>query len=84
MENEKFLRLFGKTMENIKIERHNDNYFCVTADTKRFGKNAVMFQGTFEECKRYIKKHGIKLSNCANYNSFSHGYIKKWIRGGTK
>lgn len=69
-------------MKNIMIEKVNNGcieYYCVVADTKRFGKSAVMFQGTLLECKNYIKKFGIKLYECKNYNSFSHSYIKKWV-----
>lgn len=44
-------------MENIRIEVKADNYIVVTADTKRFGNNEVMFEGnTFDQCFDYIKR----------------------------
>lgn len=44
-------------MENIRIEVKADNYIVVTADTKRFGNNEVMFEGnTFDQCFNYIKR----------------------------
>ena len=76
--NKQLKLLFGKCMKNVTIEKTYSSY-CVSADTKKFGEHVIMYEGTLEECKRYIKSHGIKLSNCKNYNSFSHGYIKKWI-----
>ena len=48
-------------MENIRIlAEYNKNtggaYIVVKADTERFGKNEVMFQGnTFDQCFDYIK-----------------------------
>ena len=60
-------------MKNVTIEKVNNGfieYYCVVADTKRFGEGEVMFQGRLEECKKYIKSFGIKLSECKNYNSF--------------
>ena len=68
-------------MKNVTIEKVNNGcieYYCVVGDTKRFGEGAVMFQGRLEECKKYIKSFGIKLSECKNYNSFSHNYVKSW------
>lgn len=52
-------------MENISIEVIRDNYIIVKADTKRFGKNEVMFEGnTFDQCFDYIKRElGIETIN---------------------
>lgn len=81
------LKLEGKTMTNVAIEKvknHVVDFYCVIADTKRFGKGAVMYQGTLEGCKKYIKDRGIKLSDCENYNSFSHNKIRDWYRCNAK
>lgn len=44
-------------MENIRIQVLRDDYMVVTADTERFGKGEVMFEGnTFEQCFGYIKR----------------------------
>ena len=44
-------------MKNITVEVVGDNYIVVKADTKRFGKNEVMFEGnTFDQCFEYIKR----------------------------
>lgn len=44
-------------MKNIRIEVKAENYITVTADTKRFGKDEVMFEGnTFRQCFDYIKR----------------------------
>lgn len=44
-------------MKNITITVERDNYIVVTADTERFGKNEVMFEGnTFNQCFDYIKR----------------------------
>lgn len=67
-------------MENIRIERVNNGiiiYFTVVADSERFGKDEIMYEGTLEECKRYIKGAGHRLMNCVNYNSFCHNLIRK-------
>ena len=44
-------------MDNIQIEVRSENYIVVLADTERFGKGEVMFEGnTFDQCFDYIKK----------------------------
>lgn len=44
-------------MKNIRIEWQRPDYIVVKADTIRFGKNEVMFEGnTFEDCFEYIKR----------------------------
>ena len=44
-------------MKNIRIVVKGDNYIVVIADTNRFGKNEVMFEGnTFNQCFDYIKR----------------------------
>lgn len=43
-------------MKNITIERTNNNTYVVYADTERFGKHEIMFEGiSEEECKAFIK-----------------------------
>lgn len=45
-------------MKNIQIIQTRPEIFngwVVKADTKRFGENAVMFEGSYEECWKYIK-----------------------------
>ena len=43
-------------MENIQIVVKNDS-IVVIADTKRFGKGAIMFEGhSFMECCDYIRR----------------------------
>lgn len=32
-------------MRNIKITKERENYYVVRATTRRFGKNAIMFEG---------------------------------------
>ena len=42
---------------NFRIEALRDNYMIVKADSERFGKQEVMFEGnTFTQCFDYIKK----------------------------
>ena len=44
-------------MKNIKIVVKRNNYIVVIADTFRFGKNEVMFEGnTFNQCFDYVKR----------------------------
>lgn len=43
-------------MTNVRIFRVRDdikNGWVVIADTKRFGKDAVMFEGSYDDCIRY-------------------------------
>ena len=42
-------------MTNIRIEGE-ETYWKVIADTKRFGKNEIMFEGTFDNCFDYVKR----------------------------
>lgn len=63
-------------MKNIRIEVMRDNYITVTADTKRFGENEVMFEGnTFEQCFEYIKRElgveRLRLSTCLIYAPYT-------------
>lgn len=45
-------------MKNIEIEVTDNHTIVVFADTKRFGKHQIMFEGiTFDECFDYIRKH---------------------------
>lgn len=53
-------------MENIIIEHTKNNYWIVKADTERFGKNEVLFEGiNFNECLNYIWKN----NGCCNYTA---------------
>lgn len=67
-------------MKNIRIERINNGvitYFTVVADSERFGKDEIMYEGTLEGCKKYIKDAGYRLADCVNYNSFCHNIVRK-------
>ena len=47
-------------MKNIKINQVNANIqngWVVNADTKRFGTDAIMFEGNFDECMEYIQEY---------------------------
>ena len=55
-------------MENIRIKSQGRasyvngrkyEYFDVIADSERFGKNAIMCQGTFADCLRYLSENDI-------------------------
>lgn len=43
-------------MDNINIAMIRPNYWVVKADTKRFGTQAIMFEGTYDECVRYLDR----------------------------
>ena len=44
-------------MSNIRIIAHDSMHIEVIADSKRFGKDTIMFQsGSFRECFDYIKR----------------------------
>lgn len=46
-------------MMNFRIEQINKgirNGWVVKADTKRFGENQIMFDGSYEECWEYIER----------------------------
>lgn len=65
-------------MKNVRIESQdrfcfvggrNYEYFDVIADSERFGKNAIMCQGTFAECIAYLERCGVDyLSECIKRN----------------
>jgi len=43
-------------MKNIIIKEIKSNYYVVLADTERFGKQEIMFEGmSFDECTEWIK-----------------------------
>lgn len=55
-------------MENIRINpqgracyvgNRRFEFFDVVADSERFGKNAIMCQGTFSDCLAYLGRCGI-------------------------
>ena len=44
-------------MNNIRIQMVNENYIVVIADSERFGRNEVMYEGNcFDECLDYCKR----------------------------
>ena len=44
-------------MKNFRIEALRNNYMVVKADSERFGKQEIMFEGnTFNQCFEYIKR----------------------------
>ena len=45
-------------MKNIKIIRVRKGYWIVKADTKRFGKQEILFEGIRRpECRAFVKKY---------------------------
>lgn len=51
-------------MENAKITNlwygnRIKTHFIVIADTNRFGKNEIMYEGTLAGCVAYLHQHGI-------------------------
>ena len=65
-------------MENVRITSQHRccyvgnrkvEYFDVIADTKRFGKNEIMFQGSWKECLAYLEENGIDyVGECLKRN----------------
>lgn len=65
-------------MKNVRIESQGRfcvvgsrkyEYYNVIADSERFGKNAIMCQGTWADCLRYLEEHGIDyISECMKRN----------------
>lgn len=46
-------------MENIRlVQTRRDilNGWVVIADTKRFGKDAILFEGSYEQCGKWLDK----------------------------
>jgi len=49
-------------MKNIKIEQCTkdvngfENGWVVIADTERFGRDEIMFEGSYDECWSYLKR----------------------------
>lgn len=63
-------------MKNIRIEYVRENYIVVKADTERFGKNEVMFEGNtfnqcFEYCKRELGKDKLCLSSSILFEAYT-------------
>lgn len=57
-------------MKNIQIVQTRPeitNGWVVKADTKRFGENEIMFEGSYEECWKYIKQ----IADLVNWISVS-------------
>lgn len=65
-------------MENIRIKAQGRScyvsgrtyeFFDVIADSERFGKNAIMCQGTFADCIAYLERAGVDyLAECVKRN----------------
>ena len=65
-------------MENIRIKAQGRScyvnnrrydFFDVVADSERFGKNAIMCQGTWADCLRYLDERGIDYTaECVKRN----------------
>ena len=65
-------------MNNIRIKSQGRfcvvgnrkyEYFDVIADSERFGKNAIMCQGTWADCLRYLEENGADyLRECMKRN----------------
>ena len=63
-------------MSNFRIVTKGDNYIIVIADSKRFGKNEVVFEGnTFEQCfdyvKRMLRRERLSLTACLVDGSYT-------------
>ena len=44
-------------MTNIEIEVMRENYIVVRADSPRFGRGEILFEGnTFDQCFDYVKR----------------------------
>ncbi len=63
-------------MMNVRIVVKDENYIVVISDSKRFGMDAVMFEGnSFDQCFDYIKKEtGAKEVHMTAY--LTDGYYK--------
>lgn len=65
-----------ENIRNIRIEVKRDNYIVVIADSERFGKDEVMFEGnTFDQCFDYLKrelgKETIRLTSYFAYQEYT-------------
>lgn len=51
-------------MTNVKITNlwygNKANHLFVIADSERFGKNTIMYEGTLAGCIAYIHRYGIR------------------------
>lgn len=51
-------------MTNVKITNlwygRRVNHLMVIADTRRFGPNEILYEGTLQGCLNYIHRHGIR------------------------
>lgn len=65
-------------MKNVRIKSQGRfccvgnkryDYYNVVADSERFGANAIMCQGTFSDCLKYLNNNGIDyLAECIKQN----------------
>lgn len=73
-------------MKNIQIVVTDNFTIVVFADTRRFGKHKIMFEGrTFMECCDYIREHTgnnhFKLNGISTMRTFTDpdGCTMPWI-----
>ena len=73
-------------MENIQIVVTDNRTIVVKADSKRFGKGAIMYEGhTFMECCEYIlrtcKKNNFRMKSygCVELFTDTDGRTMPWI-----
>lgn len=49
----------GEIMTNLSISKTDNNTYLVRGDSKRFGKNAILFESYKKsDCKAYVKRIG--------------------------
>lgn len=68
-------------MENFKITTNNQGGFLVKADSERFGKQAIVFEGiTYKECLKFVasinEQEAIKLDRTAEERTSIDGFGK--------
>lgn len=73
-------------MKNISIVVTDNHTIVVKADTKRYGKNTIMFEGyTFMQCCDYIRRtcktnnFRLKSYSCVKMYTDSDGRTMPWI-----
>ena len=72
-------------MKNINIIQVNGEYWVVRADTKRFGKQEIMFEGTYDECFAYAMQNTFAnpaAEQCTVYltgERYGTTYNRHWV-----
>ena len=62
-------------MKNMRIIVTDNRTIVVKADTKRYGKDAIMFEGyTFMQCCDYIRR----VCNTDNFKLNSYSCVQKY------